>query len=140
MGVNSRQDMFKVLVTVDGLFNGALWDKCTGGDKDSEETKYKPGGLGATVSLGGSVTPNNVVVSRLYDGAADGALIKALLNAVGKNNMSVYKIALDVDGNPVGGVGITYVGILKNVTPPEVDSESSSAAMLQIECSVATVA
>lgn len=137
---NSRQDMFRITVTVDGN-NLGVFDKMTGGDKDSEETKYKPGGLGATVSLGGAQTVNNVVVSRLYDGASDGPILAAwLLAAVGKVNMSVTKTALDTDGHPVGGNGITYVGILKNVTPPEVDSESSSAAMLQLECSVATVA
>lgn len=139
MGVNSRLDMFKVTVTVDGVFSGALWDKCTGGDKDSAETKYNPGGLGAPISLGGVQTTNNVVVSRLYQGDSDGPLIKSLLQKVGKANMSVYKIALDVDGNPVGGLGITYVGVLKMVTPPEVDSESSAPALLTLELSVATV-
>lgn len=142
MGINSRQDMFAVHVYVDGNYLG-IFDKMTGGDKDSEETKYKPGALGSAVSLGGSQTTNNVVVSRLYDGATDGPLLNGpngLLANVGKVNMSVTKVALDTDGNPVGGVGLTYAGILKTCTPPEVDSESSSAAMLQLECSVATVA
>lgn len=142
-----RQDQFLITVSVTGVVNGSsttldlgIWDKLTGGDIDSEETKYKPGNMGASIVIGGSVTVNNVVVSKLFDGLKDQGRMGALMGMAGRGAMTVSKTPLDINGAPIGGVSPTvYHGILKTVTPPEVDSESSSAAMISLECSSATV-
>jgi hypothetical protein len=49
----SRLDQYNVTVSLDGTPLGTF-DKMTGGEIDSEETKYKPGGMAPQVSLGGS--------------------------------------------------------------------------------------
>lgn len=134
----SRLDQYSVTVTLDGSPLG-VFDKMTGGEIDSEETKYKPGAMAPQVSLGGSVTVNNVMVSRLFRLNRDPALLPALKSRVGKGTVRVSKQSLDVDGNPFG-TPLVYTGILKQLTFPEPDSESSSAALLALEVSSATVA
>lgn len=130
----SRQDTYSVTVSLDGDDTG-VWDKMDGGALDSEETKYKPGGLAPEVSLGGTVTVENVTVSRLYDLDRDHrGLVSSLLNRVGKGRCVVKKQPLDPDGVAVGDP-LVYRGVLKAVTPPPVDSESNSAGLLEIEVS-----
>jgi len=88
--------------------------------------------MAPTVSLGGSKTTDNVVVSRLYRLGRDHDFVQTLFSGVGKAKMIVTKQPLDVDGN-VYGKPIVYNGTLKRVTPPEHDSESSAAALLELE-------
>lgn len=134
----SRLDQYSVTVSLDGTSIG-VFDKMTGGELDSEETKYKPGAMAPQVSLGGSVTVNNVTVSRLYRLDRDAALLPSLKSRVGRGIVRVSKQSLDVNGNPFG-TPLVYSGVLKQLTFPEPDSESSSAAMLALEVSSATVA
>lgn len=130
-----RQDQYAITFNVDGTDLG-VWDKLSGGEVDSEETKYKPGGMGAMVTLGGSVEVGTVTISKLYTlpdfhGAAD--RIHWLIGRVGKATCTVNRQPLDTDGNAYGRP-LVYTGTLKSVTPGEVDSESSDA--LQLECEV----
>ena len=121
-------------MTIDGVDTG-VWDKWTGGEVDSEEAKYKPGNMGAHVSLGGSVEVGNVTVSRLYMLPRDHegpAGIHWLIARVGKGDVVASRQPLDADGNAFGRP-LVYTGKLKTVTPPEVDSESSDAALLECE-------
>lgn len=127
----SRQDQYAVSMTVDGTPLG-VYDKLTGGEIDSEETKYKPGGMGSAVSLGGSVEVGNLTISRLYVLNRDHDNIHWLLSRAGKGQVVVNRQPLDVDGNAYGRP-LVYTGTLKTVTPPEVDSESSDAALLECE-------
>jgi hypothetical protein len=127
----SRLDQADVKVTVDGV-NLGTFDKLTGGEVDSEETTYKPGAMGARISLGGSVNVGAVTVSRLYDLDRDHSIIHWLISRAGKGEMVIVKPALDVDGNAYGKP-LTYRGKLKQVNPPDVDSESSDAALLELE-------
>lgn len=129
----SRQDQYAVSVTIDGVATG-VWDKMTGGEMDSEETKYKPGGLAKQISLGGSQNLGNVTVSRIFDLDTIAPLVKGWMTRAGKAPVTVTKQPLDVDGN-IYGPPIIYNGILKAVTPPEVDSESSDAGLVEIEVS-----
>lgn len=133
-----RVDQWSLSVSVDGF--GPLpgvFDKMTGGEMDSEETKYKPGAMGASLSLGGPQTPGNVVISRLFDYTRDNALCKRLMQKAGRVNMSITKSPMSPDGSVYqdSGASIIYTGLMKRVTPPEVDSEGSGAAMLEIEMS-----
>jgi len=126
-----RADQFDVRVSVDGTDLGTF-DKLSGGEIDSEETTYKPGAMAPRISLGGSVNVGNVTVSRLFDLDRDGQIVHWLIGRAGKGDCVVSKQTLDVDGNAYGR-GITYRGRLKQVNPPEVDSESSDAALLELE-------
>jgi hypothetical protein len=133
----SRLDQYSVTVSLDGNSLG-VFDKMTGGEIDSEETKYKPGAMGPQVSLGGSVTVNNVTVSRLYRLDRDKAIEATLKSRVGKGQVKVTKQSLDVDGNAFG-TPLVYSGTFKQLTFPEPDSESSAAALVALEISSATV-
>src|SRR4051812_6328274 len=97
----TRQDTFTVIVTLNGNSLG-IWDKKSGGEVDSEENKYYPGGMQPPQDLGGKVTPGNVTCSRLYDRHDDHDKINTLLNAVGKGSMTVSQRPMDVNGNPYG--------------------------------------
>ena len=131
--MGQRADQYAVSVTIDGV-NTGVWDKMSGGELDSEETKYKPGGLGSPISLGGSINPGNVTVSRLFDKDRDQPAAHGWLARVGKAAVTVTKQPLDVDGNTYGAP-MVYSGTLKMVTPPEVDSESSDPALIELEVS-----
>jgi hypothetical protein len=134
----SREDTYSVTVSFDGEDTG-VWDKMSGGLVDSNERKYKPGNLGEEISLGGTKTTENVSVSRNYDLERDHVgLVKRLMARTGIAEMRVKKQPLTKEGVPVGDP-IVYNGTLKSTSPPDVDSESDEAGMLEIEVTVASV-
>jgi len=126
-----RKDMYDTMVTIDGVALGTF-DTLTGGEADTDELKYKPGGMAPQLSLGGIVTVGQVVVGRIYDLQRDHSRIHWLLGRVGKGNVTVKKQPLDVDGNAFGRP-LVYTGKLKRVLPPEVDSTSTDAAIVELE-------
>jgi hypothetical protein len=127
-----RKDQHRVTVVVDGRKLG-VWDILTGGETDSDELKYRPGGMAPQISLGGTVTVGQLIVSRLYKLDRDHAQIHWLLGRVGKGNAVVNKAVLDPDGNAYGKPLVTK-GTLKRVTPPEVDSNATGdAAIIEME-------
>jgi hypothetical protein len=130
----SRVDQYDVRVSVDGV-NLGTFDKFTGGEIDSEETTYKPGAMGPRIALGGSQTPGNVTVSVLYDLSRFQSIIHWLIGRAGKGAMVINKQPLDVDGNAFGRA-LVYPGTLKQVHPPEPDSEANDAAQLELEMTV----
>jgi hypothetical protein len=129
----SRLDQYDISVFLDGAPLGTF-DKMSGGNIDSEEVKYKPGGMAPQISLGGSVTVNNVTVERLFRLDRDPALIPTLKTRVGKGAVTISRQALDIDGNPFGSP-IVWSGKLKQLTFPEPDSESNAAGIFQLEVS-----
>jgi len=132
----TRKDTFRVSVFVEGMtWTDRIWDKKSGGQVDSDETKYNPGGMQPPVSLGGKKTVENLVVSRLYRHERDHLIVQDLLDKVGKANMSVQQQPLDINGAPFGNP-IIWRGTLKRVTPPEHDSESNDAALIELEMTV----
>lgn len=138
----SREDQYNVTVSVKrgGVTKDlGTFDKQTGGEVDSEETKFAPGGMAETISLGGRKTVGNVTVSRLYDLSRDHGNAGWLIAGAGKAEVTVTKTSLDVDGN-AWGQPLVYQGKLKAVTLPEPDSESSDPALFELEISSATVA
>lgn len=138
-GGPTRKDTFKVDVSIqdiNGSANLGVWDKKTGGNVDSEEYKFSPGAMGDPVSLGGRKVIDNVVVSRLYRLERDHVdLSKRLINGVGKAKITVSQQPLDINGNAYGRP-MVWTGTLKRFSPPEVDSESSDAALAEIEITV----
>lgn len=127
----SRQDQYAITLTVDGV-NLGVWDKLEGGEIDSEELQYRPGNMGAQVSLGGSVQVGTLTVSRLYTLNRDHDRVHWLIGRVGKGQAVLNRQPLDVDGNAYGRP-LVYTGKVKSVAPPEVDSEGSDAALLAVE-------
>lgn len=139
----TRQDTWQVSVWVEDVGNPnrpmmplGTWDKKSGGEVDSEEYTYKPGGMAETVSLGGSKNVGNVTTSRLYRLVRDHQdLTQRFINGVGKARVRLAQQPLDVDGNSFGRP-IVYNGTLKRWTPPEVDSEGTDPAMVEIEVTI----
>lgn len=131
----ARQDTHAVSVEINGVDTG-IWDKQGSGGVDSEETKYNPGGMVEAVSLGGRKTVENVTVSRLYDLDRDHVSVKTWINLVGKGQVKVIKQFMSQDG-AIYGEPLVYTGTLKRVTPPELDSESSDAALIELEITTA---
>lgn len=129
-----REDMFVIELLINNSSFG-IWDKKTGGDLDSDEVTYYPGGMVDRIALGGRVLPANITLSRIYDGVEDHARINTMLNAVGKGSCKVTQNPLDVNGNRYGKK-VTWSGILKKVLVPNVDSETTAAAMIELEITV----
>jgi hypothetical protein len=127
-----RQDQWSNTVTIDGTPMG-VWDTLSGGDSDSEETKYKPGGMQPEVSLGGPRSIGNITLSRLL-GKPDWDYMRKMMNRTGQAKCIVSRQPLDTDGNPWGRP-MTYRGILKAVMPGGTDSNSSGAQTWEIEIS-----
>lgn len=127
----SRQDQAEIRVTVDGVSLG-VWDSMSGGAMDSEEVRYRPGGLADEVSLGGPRTQTEIEVMRLVSRDRDDwALIKWLMAKAGKATATVVKTPLDPDGSAVGEAR-THRGTLKAVTDADHDSQSSDPARYTI--------
>lgn len=137
----SREDQYNVTVSVtrgSETRDLGTFDSFDGGEVDSEETKYWPGGLGQQLSLGGRKSVGNVTVGRLYDLARDHPGMGWLMGGVGKADVTVTKTSIDVD-SVASGRPLVYRGKLKMLTPPPHDSESSGAAKWEMEISSASV-
>jgi hypothetical protein len=129
----SRLDQYEISVSINGT-NLGVFDKMTGGAIDSEELKYKPGGMAPQVPLGGSVTVANATVERLFVLNRDLPLVPFIKALVGKGFVTITRQSLDINGAPFGKP-ITWSGTLKQFTFPEPDSESNAAALFQLEVS-----
>lgn len=130
----TRQDQFVIRMTLNGVSLG-IWDKKTGGDLDSDSTSYYPGDMGEQQDLGGRKTASNVILQRLYDRFDDHDKINTLYAAAGKGTVTVSQRPLDDNDNEYGKA-ITWNGRLKRVLAPDVDSESGSAALIEVEITV----
>lgn len=135
----SRQNQHLVSLTIEDPATGERrqlgeWDKLEGGGLDSEESVYRAAG-GRRVSLGGSTTPDNVTLSRLYDVVRDHAQVGWLLAMVGRGRCSIAKVPTDA-AFAAAGSALTYEGTLKRCTPPEVDSESDDPGLIELEFTI----
>lgn len=128
----TRKDMFLVTVQVDGVGDLGVFDTMTGGEVDSDEQKYRPGGMAPPVSLGGAVTMGNVVLERNFDLERDGPIMHALMAAAGVAGITASKQPLDLNKVPYGRP-LVYTGKLKQAAPPDHDSTSSDPALLHLE-------
>ena len=127
-----REDTYEVSLSMAGQSFG-VWDKMSGGGLTSSELKYKPGGMKAQRSLGGSRSVENITLSRLFDDTVL-AFLATLNDNVGYGDCTVTKQMLTTRGIPTGPP-MVYTGKLMSVTPPDVDSESDDAGLLEIEIS-----
>jgi hypothetical protein len=127
----TREDTWLVTVSLDGRDLG-VWDTVSGGEVDSEESKYRPGGMSPEISLGGTTTIGNLTVGRNLDALRDWPLIKWLAGRVGRGRGTIGVTPLDINGAR-NGDPLTYNGTLKTVTRPDIDSTGSDAAMVELE-------
>jgi len=134
----SRKDRFRLTANIGGRDTG-VWSQKTGGDLDSEETLFHPGGMAQPVSLGGRYTFATLTLERGYDPVADADLVRFLAQNRGRAKVQAVQQSLDVDGNAIDGARLTYAGTLKLFQPPEVDAESNDAAKLHCEFTIESV-
>ena len=134
-----RQDTWLINVLVEHPTSGqmvdyGIWDKLTGGAKQAQASTYRPGGMRPPISLGAVPTTTNVVVSRLARGYRDLQNIQQLFDGVGSSAMTVTRTPLDLEGNVMPNVkGTTYHGRLDRLSLPDIDSEGSAAALVELE-------
>ena len=133
----------KLGTIVNGVFTEELdlgvWDKFSGGDIDSDDTKYRAGGRAPEESLGGTRTVSNVTMARLFRIERDFDLIQTLVDGAGSKDVQITRSYLDPSGTPVNSPAmgnVVYLGKLKAFKQPEHDSNSSDASLCEIECSV----
>lgn len=133
----SRQNQYLDTLVVDGKDCG-VWDKLDGGEVDSSELKYKPGGMAPEVSLGGTVSVGNVTLERLFDieSRDDSTLLRWLASRTGAAVCTVSRQPLDRDGHPFGKP-LVYAGRLKTVNPGPTDSNSEAASLWTVVISTA---
>jgi hypothetical protein len=137
MPTTQREDTWLVVLNVGGVDCGT-WDTYDGGETDSEESVFRPGGMDQQISLGGRQTYGNVTMSRHQDDWLRGR-VKWLRNQCGRTRVTIGRVPLDYYGLQLGPVE-WLGGTLKTVTPPSHDSMGSDASMVEIECTIDTVA
>ena len=127
----SRQDLYYIVVTVDGE-NIGVFDAWTGGDGDSEESTYDDGN-GVRQALGGKQTRENVVVSRLVSPERDLDLYRRLDAKRGKVDMTATKYLCDDDRNPISPPIAARHGRFKRICDPQANSNESSESLFELE-------
>jgi hypothetical protein len=138
----TRQDTFLVTLSVENphklgnFINYGTFDTKTGGEVDSEERLYYPGGMQPPYSLGGRVTPGQVTLTRNYRLGRDHDNIQQLIDAVGRSRVKVSQQPMDRYKNSYGRP-IVWTGTLKTLTLPEHNSESTSdPGMIEVVCTI----
>ena len=130
MSDGTRENLFLIHLSIDGRDLG-VWDAWSGGDKDTDSTKYRSGGESVEESLGGPNTYSDLTISRNYRLSRDNAIMGYLFNKCGIGTAKAQKQPLDRSykafGKPIIGTGV-----LKTVTDPKVDSNANNAAMVEV--------
>ena len=132
-----RQDTWLVVLNVGGVDLG-VWDTFDGGESDSEELVFRPGGMDNQISLGGRQTIGNVTLSRHHDDFIAGR-IKWMRQQTGKARATVGRVPMTAGGAQTGTVE-WLGGTFKRCTPPPHDSMGSDASMVEVELTIDTVA
>jgi hypothetical protein len=127
----SRKDNYYVTATVDGKDIG-FFETWSGGDGDSDDQPYNDGD-GSQVNLGGKQSRDPITIGRRLKEDRDIPIHPWLDSRRGKGMNSIfYKQYIDDEGNPVGKA-IGRRGVLKKVTDPEADKNSSDPSTFQLE-------
>src|SRR5262252_438761 len=127
----TRLDTWQVTLQVEhphkpgNMIPYGVWDTRTGGEIDSEERLYYPGGMAPPYSLGGRITPGQLTMSRNYRLGRDHDNIQQLIDAAGVSRVVISAQPMDRYKNHYGRP-IVWTGTLKTVTLPEHNSESTS--------------
>jgi hypothetical protein len=138
VGTGTREDTNYVSLSIDGRDMG-WYQTMTGGEVDSEESLFFPGGGGARVSLGGRRIYGNITLGRNYDYARDHPLWGWLVSRVGAGDAAIGRQPVDVDGN-VQGQPIVYRATLKTLTPGDIDANGTDPSDYEMEFTVYSIA
>jgi hypothetical protein len=130
----TREDTWLISLSIDGR-DLEVWDSLDGGEIDSDESKYRPGGLQSEVSLGGTRTVGNITLGRNYDYLRDHPMLPWLVSRVGAGRCVIGRQPLDFNGVPQGAP-TRYTGTLKTVTPPGIDSMSNDPTKIEVEITI----
>jgi len=135
--LGTRQDTWMVGLQVENphdpgqFLEFGIWDTRSGGEIDSDERLYYPGGMLPPYSLGGRPTPNQMTIARNYRigrdhmGTAGPPGVQTLIDAVGVSRVIVTVFPMDRFKNQ-SSRAIVWTGTLKTVNLPEHNSESAS--------------
>jgi len=134
MATRTREDTWLATVTLEGVDLG-VWDGMTGGEGDSEEQPFHPGGMAGVVSLGGHQTFGNLTLSRNLDALVDWPRVKWYYAVRGWGLITAGRTPLSTDAVRSGDP-LTYLATLKTVTLPDHDSDGTDVAMIEFECTV----
>lgn len=127
-----REDQALIHVDVNGVgLDAKPWTTLSGGELQAQSVNTRPGGMQASKELGGPVMRSDVTVTRQYSNDVLHGKLMALDKACGKATTHVSWTPLDADGNP-SGASVTYSGILKQVTHPNLDANASAAQFLTL--------
>lgn len=125
-----REDMAEIRFWLDGVPYGDSWKSAEGGNLEADDAKTRPGGMGREVAVGGPASRDDVTVAiQLTDVTSN--WVSTFENRVGVGAATVGITYLSPDRLPMGR-GQTIVGVLKGVTRPDLDSESSDAGLLEV--------
>jgi len=130
----SRQDTWLTHFQIDNWFLGA-WDQFSGGEIDSEEAKYRPGGMDYEISLGGRVTYGNVTVAKYWENWLSQSLYPWAIGRVGKARIYICRYPMTADFVQIGR-GVAYQGTLKRISVPDYDSMGTDVALMEAECTI----
>src|SRR5215467_2473432 len=110
MAAPTRQDTWLVNVILEGKDLGTF-DTTDGGEKDSDENKYNPGGMVGEISLGGRPTIGELTCTRYYDRVRDHPNFAFYNKWVGSGEATIGFTPLDFNGN-AAGQPFKYIGTL----------------------------
>lgn len=128
MGLKSSQRMYLVKVAgIDGYFQTK-----TGGNISAETSKVYDGGSLTPDIVAGIPDAEDVTISRGYESARDGALVKQLKQRVGTWYTTVSVQPTDATFVAVGDPTVYSNALLKGVNEPDVDSSSGDAAVYEL--------
>lgn len=131
----TRQDTYLILAEVDGRPLGAF-DTYSGGEVDSEESKYRPGGFVGELSLGGKKTIGNVTISRYYDLLRDHPLYKWLEQVAGEVRGAISWTPCNLR-NQVAGDSVWKGGTFKRVEHNDMESDGGAdPGMIELEFTI----
>lgn len=137
MASPTREDTWSVTLILNGIDEG-VWDHKEGGEADSEELKYPPGGMVDEISMGGRRTFGNITISRYCDWARDWPKVPYWMQIAGSVRASIGQQPHDINKNPQGKP-LVYGGTFKRVLPPEPDSTGSDESRIEMEFTIDTV-
>ena len=127
-----RSDEFLIVCAVQNVPfpTYPTWQSKEGGTLESDSVVTHPGGMLGAVALGGPVTRSDCTVKRMYSQDMH-PYMPALEAACGNARAYVSWTPLDSNANPTGDT-YTITGILKSVTAPSTDANTSAAALLEL--------
>ena len=127
-----RADQAAIHASVEGsTLDKNVWTSMEGGDMTATDTKTRPGGGGAEISLGGPRSRSNCTITRQYSNDVLHALVPQLERLCGEAAMHVGWTPLDADNNPNGSTH-TISGKLIELMTTKRDANGTEAIFLSL--------